>query len=480
MALAPTSQNVDILGALAGDVSDGASNASSADPLEGLVGKLSSVGSRASSSRLVQERSPQQRQQARSGTAGAAVVRNDSSFEGASSAAEHGKASTSVVTASSQRPQINARAATAGAIGDVSPAAERSRLSAASDGVPASLLRRRVSPGRRPPHLDEDIDEMLLMSSASDPSTGSVSPLTTTSAARSAAVPSTPMRGQLSATSATSVSPTVSGTGTRASFRALPTSTSPIGGRGGGSIGGFGGSSPGGSLSMRSNYRLPRVSVSGSPAPGVAGADETVRAPRDATAEASSSNLKIHQNSEGFDASQGDGGGGGGPSNASDGGSVRAQDAERLRHVHALSALHALRPSELTVLLSAWQADWLLSQPDLCPPSSLESMMRLQARRRPRRRRGKGDRITAAPSRPGAVAEASRLGESLSSIAAGKEVAQRTECLVNAARPHALALASWQRNFGGKGGGTKGDGGGDVCGTAHRDGGGLTGGAGGY
>lgn len=61
---------------------------------------------------------------------------------------------------------------------------------------------------------------------------------------------------------------------------------------------------------------------------------------------------------------------------------------ERARLVRILCALHAVRPSELSFLLSGWQCDWLLLHDGLCPPPALALMQRMQMKRRPRRRHG--------------------------------------------------------------------------------------------
>lgn len=69
------------------------------------------------------------------------------------------------------------------------------------------------------------------------------------------------------------------------------------------------------------------------------------------------------------------------------------EETERTSHARVLAALHALRPSELSFLLSGWQADWLLGDEDLCPAPVANTVMRIQARRRLRRQRGLGERI---------------------------------------------------------------------------------------
>jgi len=71
-----------------------------------------------------------------------------------------------------------------------------------------------------------------------------------------------------------------------------------------------------------------------------------------------------------------------------DSGAEEKLDEDHTRLVRALCALHALRPSELSFLLSGWQCDWLLLHDGLCPPNALALMQRMQAKRRPQRRHG--------------------------------------------------------------------------------------------
>lgn len=74
----------------------------------------------------------------------------------------------------------------------------------------------------------------------------------------------------------------------------------------------------------------------------------------------------------------------------------REEDPEekRAQLVCLLCALQALRPSELQLLLSGWQQEWIELNESLCTPAALELALRMYYRKRPRRRRG-GKRIAA-------------------------------------------------------------------------------------
>mmetsp|Transcript_6706 Transcript_6706/g.18403 ORF Transcript_6706/g.18403 Transcript_6706/m.18403 type:complete len:317 (-) Transcript_6706:61-1011(-) len=114
---------------------------------------------------------------------------------------------------------------------------------------------------------------------------------------------------------------------------------------------------------------------------------------------------------------------------------------DRVRLLRALSALHALRPSELTFLLSAWQVDWLLLHDGLCPPAALAAMLRMQAKRRLRRRRG-AKRIGQCPSRGPLQSTASADNPIVATDAS--EGGAELSVAVAATHGH---LAEWQRTF---------------------------------
>jgi len=122
------------------------------------------------------------------------------------------------------------------------------------------------------------------------------------------------------------------------------------------------------------------------------------------------------------------------PDAASVGAAEEQEEDVRRRLVRALCAVHALRASELGVLLSSWQADWLLSREDLCSQTALSSMMRLQARRRPRRRHG-AERIGLRSSASGGLAAPPRAGS-----------AETQQCHPVVSSTHGQ-LAEWQRSF---------------------------------
>lgn len=123
---------------------------------------------------------------------------------------------------------------------------------------------------------------------------------------------------------------------------------------------------------------------------------------------------------------------------------AETEEEQRVRLARALCALHALRPSELSLLLSDWQRDWLLSRQSLCPPMAVAAMHSVRVERRPQRRRGaerigenrKSSPPVAAQGPPSAVVAAHHDSTRGGSVELSDAVA--------ATHGH---LANWQRTF---------------------------------